>query len=33
MDMNWADITIEGKAIGEIHTTTQGEIRIGKEEK
>jgi hypothetical protein len=29
---DWADITIEGKAIGEIHTTTQGEIRIGKEE-
>lgn len=25
----WADITIEGKAIGEIHTITQGSIRIG----
>lgn len=26
---NWADITIEGKAIGTINTKTQGDIRIG----
>ena len=28
---SWADITIKGKANGEIHTITQGDIRIGEE--
>ena len=28
---SWTDITIKGKANGEIHTITQGDIRIGEE--